>query len=436
MIEYPPKQNNNCKNIPDILLRKKDNNFHKIVCKYYNDKLLEYVFDDNIKTDYLVYFSIKYNNFSILKYLIDNGHFNPDIDLLPFSQKCCKKLGSDIINYLINMNLHDFISKYLLKNAVYLNIESIKLLDSNGFQLIPKNNNEKKYIFKAIIECNDIKKFSFYYENLSKIFCFYDIYYLSIIYGSLNITKWVITHGNIDIHENLDWGLRYAAKYGNLETVIYLIENNCDIHIKNDYAFRKACENCKLDVIKYLYSKGANIHTRYDYALRKAAISQEPNIIDVLKYLLSIGCNINSKNDYALRKVISRFPKSCDLVKFLLENGANIHVNNDYPLKESLINAEINPEIPILLIKYDASIFSRGHEIPTLIFNSKNPKIINELFSKLNIKPLLPPQIPIISNILTTYHDQLCNHFNITYINELIRYTNISKHRKKNLQIF
>jgi len=91
--------------------------------------------------------------------------------------------------------------------------------------------------------------------------------------------------------------LAYAAYYGHLTIVQYLIKKGADIHAMNDEAVIFAARNGHLDVVKYLVVMGAYIRAANDYALRYSA---ECGHVNVVKYLLYETC-FGKTNDFGFK---------------------------------------------------------------------------------------------------------------------------------------
>ncbi len=92
--------------------------------------------------------------------------------------------------------------------------------------------------------------------------------------------------------------LEYAAGYGNLELVKYLIENGANVNADENEALRRAAEKGNLEILKYLVENGANIS---DLALIRAAIYGQ---LEIVKYLVENGalrCCWNTSSRYSYR---------------------------------------------------------------------------------------------------------------------------------------
>ena len=104
-----------------------------------------------------------------------------------------------------------------------------------------------------------------------------------------------------DVHVYDDHALRWAALYGHLEIVKYLIEEcGADVHTCDEQALRSAAYQGHLETVKYLIEEcGADVHAWYEGALRSAARSGH---LEVVKYLVSKGADVRSGDDWALRR--------------------------------------------------------------------------------------------------------------------------------------
>lgn len=71
----------------------------------------------------------------------------------------------------------------------------------------------------------------------------------------------------MDITEDYDHAVRWAAANGHLEAVKYLHQSGADIMAYDNYAVRHAAANGHLDAVKYLYENGADISAWNNYAI-------------------------------------------------------------------------------------------------------------------------------------------------------------------------
>lgn len=138
---------------------------------------------------------------------------------------------------------------------------------------------------------------------------------------NLQIIKELVEEG-VDIHENKEYVLTWAAVRGYLDVVKWATEKGASVHAYNDEAIRCAAREGHLNIVKFLAEKGANIHTFHDEAMRLAAANGHLNVV---KYLVEKGANIHAEDDRAVIWAAER--GHLDVVKYLISKGANIHIN-------------------------------------------------------------------------------------------------------------
>lgn len=120
------------------------------------------------------------------------------------------------------------------------------------------------------------------------------------------------------------------AYHGNLEKVIYCLEQGASVNYDNDYSLRISALNGYTELVKFLIDNGADVNADHDYALKASA---ENGHLEIVKLLILHGAN--RKNE-ALQK--SAENGHLEIVILLVENGADIYSNNDYALKWSIKN--------------------------------------------------------------------------------------------------
>ena len=77
--------------------------------------------------------------------------------------------------------------------------------------------------------------------------------------------------------------LRWAAHYGRLNIVKYLVEKGFDVNTDRGSPLIAAAQAGHLNVVKYLVEHGADIHVRDDAPLRMAKIFDQPEIEEFLR---------------------------------------------------------------------------------------------------------------------------------------------------------
>jgi len=129
---------------------------------------------------------------------------------------------------------------------------------------------------------------------------------------------------------NGDWALTHVSTIGELEMVIFFVENGVNVHIGCDGSpLRWACERGHLDVVKYLGSKGAHATAHDNIAIIQAVINGH---FEVVKYLVdNLGVNPRANKDWAL--CLASGTGRLSIVRFLCDRGANVCVDNNLPLK-------------------------------------------------------------------------------------------------------
>ena len=105
-----------------------------------------------------------------------------------------------------------------------------------------------------------------------------------------------------DLHADDNYALGWAADFGHLEVVKYLLEQGADLNANNDEALRFAAEKGHLEVVKYLLEQGANLHADDNLALRFAANHDR---LEVVQYLLERGADVDVLSEKNLIKVFT-----------------------------------------------------------------------------------------------------------------------------------
>jgi len=156
-----------------------------------------------------------------------------------------------------------------------------------------------------------------YNWNLNNLFC------MLCRYGYIETLKWILTLGEINIHENEEKAFITSCDNGHIEVAKLLIEISkergeiINIHEHDDEAFRWSCMHGYLEIAKWLIEISKengkiNIHADNENAFR---LSCSNGKIEVAKWLIEI-----SKENKEM---------------------INIHINNEEAFKHSCINGKI-----------------------------------------------------------------------------------------------
>jgi hypothetical protein len=103
-------------------------------------------------------------------------------------------------------------------------------------------------------------------------------------YGDLNTVKFLIKQG-ADIHADKDRPIVFATQHGHLKVIKYLVENGADLNINGSPLYWACCKN-RLDIVKYLVENGAKINKDRGSALKEAS---SKGFFEIVKYLLEKG---------------------------------------------------------------------------------------------------------------------------------------------------
>jgi hypothetical protein len=282
---------------------------------------------------------INYDKFHLLKYL-------PDINKWPYYQGTLISLSEGKIYKEIC--LKHWIKKEELETLEYYssinNVEVIKyMLTTNFTEQIKNQMNSSLFTFYNNKFLRKILQNAMTFSNLDIIKFLHNISWDGLTYqylcqniknNQIEIVKWWYSH-NADSY----FILVEAARYGNMELVIWLLDKGVNINGSYELKYDKkripsalaaAAISGNLEMVKFLVSKGANIHAHDNYAFVHSA---KNNHLDIVKYLVDNGANIHTQNEIAL--IWSAAEGHIDMVEYLVDKGSNIHAQSDLALKLS-----------------------------------------------------------------------------------------------------
>lgn len=119
----------------------------------------------------------------------------------------------------------------------------------------------RQSVYKLYVEWQDVQKSLVTIKTSQEIPADYDS--LNVLkvcfYGDFPALK-ILEAGGIDIHDNNDETLRFAARGGQVKMVNYLLDNNADIHAVGDSALQLAALAEHFEIVDLLKERGANLN--------------------------------------------------------------------------------------------------------------------------------------------------------------------------------
>ena len=370
--------------------------------------LLVYTSDIAIENQIPLYMAIEFDNFEIIKLLVDNG---AEINAISINGKaplhCAVEKGKlNIIQWLaehgadinieshpIRFSGHQSLSERIIQN----NIAIIKKPIKNQDQIVP---NEKIDSFDFI---------QWLSEHIPLIkncrgqmpFCGGTPLHFAVHNNRFDIIKLLIEMGaNINASDFYNTTpLHLAVGISSLENIQWLVQHGADINaltIYNETPLHIAIRNNRVDVTQWLVKHGAFVkdkeyYSHPNYPLFALYLSDHKHIetikwfaknadyintiyekdpndkrtllhiaveldnMHVTRWLTENGADINAQaNDNVTPLALAAKKGFCSIVTFLLDQKANVHIGDGLALRESCLNGHI--EIAEKLISRGANL--------------------------------------------------------------------------------
>lgn len=153
--------------------------------------------------------------------------------------------------------------------------------------------------------------------------------------NSLKMIKFLVKSGaNLYSSSSYEWDtlIEFAAVYGRLDIIKYLLENGYDREtFLKDNSLIFAASNDFTEIIKYLVESGKNIDQPFGNkkgytALREAA---QVNSVKSAALLCSLGANVNAEGEDT-PLYIAAAEGNFEIVKLLVDNGADVNYFNKF----------------------------------------------------------------------------------------------------------
>lgn len=140
-------------------------------------------------------------------------------------------------------------------------------------------------------------------------------------YGDLPALQELLAQ-NVDIHENDDQALQWAAQNGHTEIVGILLDLGADIHVHDDNCLKIAADQGHTGTVEFLLDRGAKIHAENDMSLNWAAFSGQT---ETTRLLLDRGADSHSKLAVTYAFLQGHF----ETLDLLIDRGASIELSSE-----------------------------------------------------------------------------------------------------------
>jgi hypothetical protein len=270
-----------------------------VYCIFNNDiNLLDIIMQKNLcmETSYhnmfITTYVIKKNNYNMFKILLDNIQFSD-------------KIISDFINYIIK-EIHD--------DLTFINI----ILDRG--HKIHENNIKNAIIF------NNTTIIQYLFDSNYDVQSAFDSLFNSttcVMLSEIKLDTIKIFHNNINITNYVENIFCKVISEGNLEAVMYLIDNFPELDINHGITF--SCEFNKVNILKYLLELGGDINCIEEVYILNSNI-------EIIKFLIEYNYHVSQNILDNLLLLCFVKDQHLDNINYLISHGVN--VENIIQIKE------------------------------------------------------------------------------------------------------
>lgn len=210
------------------------------------------------------------------------------------------------------------------------------------------------YYITDAVKNNDLTTVKKMIKNKEQVYLHDIVMSKAARFGLIGIIQYLESQGFSVCDPNDNEPLRYAVKYGHIDTVKYLISRGANVHAKNDCVVCWAAQGGNLDIIKYLVDMGVDVNAQGGLALYSAA---EYGNLGFIKYLVEEhGADVNIMNGVPLQQSAKK--GHIKTVEYLINQGAN--PQNQLAIFWAISNGHHN--VLKYLIKHGADIHSPNSE--------------------------------------------------------------------------
>lgn len=223
---------------------------------------------------------------------------------------------NNIINTLVLKEKKSFSGYFEMSPTTYEKL--LKVIEFGDF-----------FLFK-----NLISKYNYRITN--------DLLMVAIYFNRIKIVKYLIERRGLNVNENGRtfenigdefylpvYPLYYAAKYGYLNIVKYLMKKRAKINQRTNFysSLDVACFENNLQVVKFLVKRGASINVQSWFSCLFIASSRKHT--EVVDFLLTVIVNLNKKfknGNTLLHNCVKRY--DLPLIKLIVKRGARLDIKD------------------------------------------------------------------------------------------------------------
>lgn len=128
------------------------------------------------------------------------------------------------------------------------------------------------------------------------------------------------------------YALKWAAAYGSLQTVKYLIEQGVPVNPSPEYPshvplLQASTSGRHLDVIALLLANGADVNAKDEEGKTSLQRAASSGSLEVVKYLVENGANVNERDKHSSTAVLAAtFDGFAEVIHYLISKGAEPNV--------------------------------------------------------------------------------------------------------------
>lgn len=273
-----------------------------------------------------------------LQYAIKNGHAEVVAFLLKNSTKIKEININDVLEFMrVCVNGTRDMARFLLKNAMNMNIEDLTKDDIREFMRLIQDN--RVGTVRLLIQINTkllkVKNINGQSGLLN-----------AVAYASAEMLE-LFLYDDIDLEATYGREertlLMYAVENGNISLVNFLLKKNAKTEARDlsgKTALMTAAISGMANIVEALILHGANIEARDFLGLTALMTASEKGQTEVVAMLIQYGVNVNAIS-YGIRTVQNGFA-------VIQHHGANIDPIHSQVLSTALIRATINGYIKIV----------------------------------------------------------------------------------------